>query len=162
MPHKGYKQTPEVIAKRAKARIGWRKPNKTGWIHQGRRMIQDGNREVLEHRYVMEQHLGRPLEKYEVVHHIDKNPLNNKIENLQLMTKSHHSTFHDIGKTRTGQLTEDGKRRKSESTKKRWENGDFDNRPAPTEEVKAKISESIKKVRAARFWSSGRHKVTSP
>ena len=48
---------------------------------------RDGrNTYVLEHRLVMEQHLGRYLTEDEVVHHIDKNPSNNAIENLQLFS----------------------------------------------------------------------------
>jgi len=39
---------------------------------------------VLEHRLVMEEHLGRYLDPEEVVHHIDGDPSNNDIENLQL------------------------------------------------------------------------------
>lgn len=39
---------------------------------------------ILEHRHVMEQHIGRFLEPQEVVHHIDRNPRNNAIENLVL------------------------------------------------------------------------------
>lgn len=39
---------------------------------------------IPEHRFVMERHLGRRLEPGEVVHHKDKNPSNNQIENLQL------------------------------------------------------------------------------
>lgn len=44
----------------------------------------NGLKYILEHRYVMEQHLGRYLLPEEVVHHIDKDPTNNAIENLQL------------------------------------------------------------------------------
>lgn len=39
---------------------------------------------ILEHRHVMEQHLGRYLTPDEVVHHRDANPRNNALDNLQL------------------------------------------------------------------------------
>ena len=39
---------------------------------------------ILEHRLIMETHIGRELEPYEVVHHIDMNPSNNDIGNLRL------------------------------------------------------------------------------
>ncbi len=44
----------------------------------------NGLKYILEHRYVMEQHVGRYLEPQEVVHHIDNNPLNNDVSNLRL------------------------------------------------------------------------------
>jgi|CXWJ01.1.fsa_nt_gi hypothetical protein len=43
-----------------------------------------GLKYILEHRYVMEQYLGRYLEPGEVIHHVDGNPRNNAIENLRL------------------------------------------------------------------------------
>ncbi len=49
---------------------------------------------VAEHRLIMEQHLGRFLKSYEVVHHKDRNPLNNDIRNLKLMTVSEHTALH--------------------------------------------------------------------
>lgn len=51
---------------------------------------------VAEHRYVMENQIGRYLEKDEVVHHINENKLDNNIENLQLMTRNEHSRLHAI------------------------------------------------------------------
>lgn len=56
--------------------------------------IKIGSDRFLEHRLVMESYLGRKLEDHEVVHHIDGNGMNNKIENLQLMTRSEHSRHH--------------------------------------------------------------------
>lgn len=54
----------------------------------------DGYR-ITEHRYVMEQFLGRKLNKSEVVHHKDGNRLNNKLSNLELTNHSDHMKLHN-------------------------------------------------------------------
>src|SRR6185436_7873536 len=51
---------------------------------------------VFEHRLVMEQYLRRYLEPNEVVHHINGDKQDNRIENLQLMNKSEHMSYHSI------------------------------------------------------------------
>ena len=56
--------------------------------------MSDSRGRILEHRYVMSEHLGRPLNKDEIVHHIDEDPSNNNIENLELMSTEEHSSFH--------------------------------------------------------------------
>lgn len=42
----------------------------------------------------MEDYIGRKLNKDEVVHHINEDKLDNRIENLQLMTRGEHSKLH--------------------------------------------------------------------
>lgn len=57
---------------------------------------------VLEHRLVMERHIGRLLRREEVVHHVDGDNTNNRIENLQLLeNQTEHALLHQLG-TRVG------------------------------------------------------------
>lgn len=46
------------------------------------------------HRYIMEQHIGRPLLSSEIVHHINEDKLDNRIENLQIVSRREHNIIH--------------------------------------------------------------------
>ena len=60
--------------------------------------VKNGVAYILEHRLVMEKHIGRFLRTSEIVHHIDENPSNNRIDNLALFPSAaaharHHATL---------------------------------------------------------------------
>lgn len=67
-----------------------RKIGKDGYTY----IYVEGQGSVKEHIYIMEQKLGRKLNKNECVHHIDHNKSNNSIDNLMLLTRSEHSKLH--------------------------------------------------------------------
>lgn len=72
--------------------------------------LQNGKKRDV-HRIVMEEHIGRRLGRTEVVHHINGDIHDNRLENLQLMTLSEHSRMHMKGAT----LPESTKRKLSEA-----------------------------------------------
>ena len=45
-------------------------------------------------RIIMENVLNRKLKKWEVVHHVDGNPKNNNLSNLEVLTRSEHKLRH--------------------------------------------------------------------
>lgn len=46
-------------------------------------------------RVVMEEHLGRRLLSTEVVHHINRDPSDDRLENLQVVSHAEHKRIHD-------------------------------------------------------------------
>lgn len=45
-------------------------------------------------RMIMEEHLGRKLDKNEIVHHKNEDWRDNRVENLEVMNKSKHTKIH--------------------------------------------------------------------
>lgn len=94
-----YKNKTIEFKNRSLARLGEKAAN---W--KGGRTIKDGyiylavspNNRRFEHDIIMEKYLGRQLTKDECVHHIDGNKQNNKIDNLQLTSRSAHTIHHNL------------------------------------------------------------------
>ncbi len=79
--------------------IGMNHPNWQG----GRRLDEKGYVRIwiskkhwrYEHRLVMEKTLGRPLKRGEIVHHINQNKTDNRLENLMLFVNNKaHMEYH--------------------------------------------------------------------
>jgi hypothetical protein len=72
---------------------GGRKVNSQGYVRIWVPMGTPGrgkNGYMMEHRKVMQEHLGRPLDPKEIVHHRNGVKDDNRIENLEVVTRVKH------------------------------------------------------------------------
>ncbi len=91
--HKAKRMCPDNLGKA-------RRPRKKYYVTK-----PDGTR-ILEHRYVMEEYLGRKLFNTEVVHHKNGDATDNSIDNLMIMEHGQHTAYHHTGLKRTMQARE--------------------------------------------------------
>ena len=68
---------------------------KGGSITQdGYRILSVNGKQMLEHRFVVECKINRKLSDKEIIHHVDRNKLNNCIDNLKVVTRKEHGKIH--------------------------------------------------------------------
>lgn len=146
--NKSFKTYPSVLEK-GNGRFCSKKCARSGefasrWIggkrinHNGYVMIRMPNHPnqvngyVFEHRLIMESYIGRYLSKMEVVHHVDHNRQNNKIENLILFANNGE---HNLQHRKEGRrMPYEGKRMPLEirnKMKEAWISRKYKSKPMP-------------------------------
>lgn len=88
---KKYTRMGELFCSKKCSRSGKFNPSYKGkaWkTTHGYLKLSRNGKQVYEHRYVMEQHLGRKLTKGEVVHHANGDRSDNRIENLEVFVSN--------------------------------------------------------------------------
>ena len=75
----------------------------------------------LEHRLIVEKFLGRKLRRDEVIHHINGDKADNRIENLQIMDQSEHLKLHQEEAMAADKEKYTNQRKRA--ARKRWRGG---------------------------------------
>ena len=87
------KKRPEITGEKSKLWKGGYWISKDGYkIIENE--IETKGKKVLEHRMIMEIYLGRKLKIDEIIHHKNENKLDNRIKNLQIVSRAEHINLH--------------------------------------------------------------------
>lgn len=60
----------------------------------GYKIFHKNGKNIYEHRYFMENKLGRKLDSNEIVHHVNGDKLDNRLENLEVILRADHNKHH--------------------------------------------------------------------
>lgn len=65
------------------------------WLHHtGYLYVWINGTDRALHRYIMELHIGKALPTDAIVHHINRDKLDNRIENLEVVDRAEHTRAH--------------------------------------------------------------------
>ena len=107
-----------------KARIGEKSPlyKEGSYIYKYKHILSGNGGYVIEHRQMVENAIGRKLERNEDVHHINQDKLDNRLENLALLSNSDHARIHHYLRG-NGKLTEEDYLRIIDAGRRKIANG---------------------------------------
>lgn len=97
--HPGYKDGRHPLCKDCRKIVdgyGKIRPHHKDWYVGSDGYLKIGKTRY--HRYLMEKHIGRKLNRNEEVHHINGVKTDNRIENLEILSSSEHTRKHWDGK----------------------------------------------------------------
>ncbi len=71
-------------------------PDGSGYIKKGYRYMFVDGKKIAEHVLVATEKYGRSPEKNEIVHHVNHNKLDNRADNLVILDRADHVSYHQI------------------------------------------------------------------
>lgn len=78
--------------------------SQNGYYYFQPKNIKYGNTKYVEHRLLFQLYYNVKLEIWEVIHHKDRDKLNNNIDNLEVMMSSKHTSYHHAGSIKIGKF----------------------------------------------------------